>query len=284
VLADRYLKEYAALHKKPRSYERNVASAKVLKAFFGERLLTNIKPEHVLALIMHRKEQGKSAATINGEVAHLSHMFTWANKLKLTTHHPVKGIGYLKTPWRERYLPREEIQQLLSARNGDIRDMVILALGTGMHASEVLGLDRDQVDVKNHVARLVDTKNGDYRIVPLPPTVIEMLTRRPAPLRELFPGWTLYRLIWHFRQAAKQAGLVGGTFHTLRHTFASHAVMTGADLPTLAKILGHKTLQMTQRSAHLAPAHLQTATDRAAEAIFAANMPPQVPHIVKKTA
>src|SRR5689334_723285 len=65
VLADRYLKEYAALHKKPRSYERNVASTKVLKAFFGDRLLKNITPAAVHAFIMSRKEQGRSAATIN---------------------------------------------------------------------------------------------------------------------------------------------------------------------------------------------------------------------------
>src|SRR5882724_6671953 len=66
VLADRYLKEHAALHKKPRSYLRNVASDKVLKAYFGETLITNIEPADVHAFIMSRKEKRKAAATING--------------------------------------------------------------------------------------------------------------------------------------------------------------------------------------------------------------------------
>jgi integrase len=172
VLADRYLKEHAALHKKPRSYLRNVASTKVLKAYFGETLLTNIKPEHALAFLMRRKEQGRAAATINGGIALLSHMFTWGNRLKLVAHHPVRGVGYLKAHRKDRYLSHEEIQQLLNACTGDMRAMVILALGTGMRASEVLGLDRDHVNMKNRAVVLVDTKNGDRRVVPLPPEVI----------------------------------------------------------------------------------------------------------------
>ena len=68
------------------------------------------------------------------------------------------------------------------------------------------------------------------------------------------------------------------TFHTLRHTFASHAVMAGVDLYTLAQLLGHRDLTQVQRYAHLAPSHLQAATAKAATAVFAANVPHQVPH------
>jgi integrase len=67
-------------------------------------------------------------------------MFTWANKLKLVQHHPVKGIGYLKIHQKDRYLAHEEIQRLLDACEEDLRGMVILGLGTGVRASEVLAL------------------------------------------------------------------------------------------------------------------------------------------------
>lgn len=284
VLADRYLKEYAALHKKPRSYLRNAASTKVLKAYFSETLITNIKPEHVHAFILSRKEQGKASATINGEIALLSHMFTWGNRLKLVAHHPVRGVGYLKAHRRERYLSHEEIQQLLTACTGDMQEMVMLSLGTGMRASEVLGLDRDRVDMKNRVVVLVDTKNGERRVVPLPLEVVEMLARRPVPLREFFPGVTLNKLVLRVRRVVRRIGLSGVSFHTLRHTFASHAVMAGVDLYTLAKILGHKDIKMVQRYAHLAPAHLQAATDQAARAIFAKEVPHQVPQVVNLVA
>jgi site-specific recombinase XerD len=65
------------------------------------------------------------------------------------------------------------------------------------------------------------------------------------------------------------------TFHTLRHAFASSAVVSGVDPYTVAQLLGHKAVQMVQRYAHLAPAHLRVAANRTATVIFAK----QAPHI-----
>lgn len=201
-------------------------------------------------------------------------MFTWARKLKLTTHHPYHGVGKLKANKKTHHLTHEEIQCLLDACSSDLRDMVVLALGTGMQASEVLSLDRDHVNFQRGVAILPDTKNHDRRVVPLPPT----LQSQSTPLQELFPGWVLDRLEKTFTRVVRAAGLPSVTFHTLRHTFASHAVMAGVDLYRVARLLGHRDLSMGQRYAHLAPAHLQAAATQAAEAIFVADVPQQVPH------
>ena len=97
-------------------------------------------------------------------------MFTWASKLKLVHHHRVKRGGLLKNTnqSKERYLSHEEIDRLLETCQGDLRDMLILALGTGMRASEVLGLDREQIDVKNTVMKLKDSKKSERRTIPLP--------------------------------------------------------------------------------------------------------------------
>jgi integrase len=64
-----------------------------------------------------------------------------------------------------------------------------------------------------------------------------------------------------FENAVKRAGITDFTFHDLRHTFASHHAMNGTDLLTLKELLGHKTLQMTMRYAHLSQQHKKKAVE-----------------------
>ena len=69
-----------------------------------------------------------------------------------------------------------------------------------------------------------------------------------------------------FREAIREAGLEEDThFHDLRHTAASHHVMSGVDLATLKEILGHKDISMTLRYSHLAPNHKRKAMENLGE-------------------
>src|SRR5262249_19739739 len=164
------------------------------------------------------------------------------------------------------------------AGTGDVRDMNLIALCSGLRASEVLSLDRDSLDLKRGVIKLATTKNHDRRVVPLPAPALAMLRARPVALREVFPGWTLRRLEAEFKKRALACGWDDVTFHTLRHTFASHAAMSGVDLVTLARLLGHRNLNMVKRYAHLAPDHLHAAVDRTATSLFAGEVPHPLPH------
>ena len=64
-----------------------------------------------------------------------------------------------------------------------------------------------------------------------------------------------------FKSACRRAGIKDFHFHDLRHTFASHLVMAGVDITTVKELLGHKTINMTMRYAHLAPSHKVKAVD-----------------------
>jgi len=75
----------------------------------------------------------------------------------------------------------------------------------------------------------------------------------------MFLAWTLYRK--PFEKAVKDEGLTDFRFHDIRHCFASDLVRKGVDLKTVSALLGHSTIKMTERYAHLSPAHKRAAIE-----------------------
>src|SRR5262249_41931008 len=112
------------------------------------------------------------------------------------------------------------------------------------------------------------SKNGESRHVPLNDAAVSALesARRISGAESwVFLNRYSERLVspreW-FDPAVKEAGLKNFTWHCLRHTFASRLVMAGVDLRTVQELMGHKTIQMTVRYAHLAPKHQLAAVQR----------------------
>ena len=188
---------------------------------------------------------------------------------------------FKEAPGRERFLTVEEAQVLCAeaakVRNlrqppkgahsqidGRLHALVLTALGTGARQGELLSLKWSDVDLESGKARLGTTKNGTARTLHLHDSVLDVLRERSKvphftgfvfAADETKPGTvpTFPRGHWH--RAREAAGLDDITFHTLRHTFASWAAMNGATLMELAHLLGHKTLAMVKRYAHLAEEH-----------------------------
>ena len=115
------------------------------------------------------------------------------------------------------------------------------------------------------------SKNGETRHVPLNrPAVAALKTLRDQrkPGGPIFLNMRANRLTgprYWFEPAVKTAGIQDFTWHCLRHTFASRLVMAGVDLRTVQELMGHKSIQMTCRYAHLAPLHLLAAVERLAD-------------------
>ena len=141
-----------------------------------------------------------------------------------------------------------------------------IALHTGMRKSEQFSAMWNQVDLEKGFIYLSMTKNGTDRFVTLNSAAVSVLKRLKERHKKLGlpPDSTLFHskrdgLIknprkW-FATALDQAEIQDVTWHTLRHTFASRLVMAGVDLKTVQELMGHKTIAMAARYAHLAPTH-----------------------------
>ncbi|MFY9583375.1 MAG: site-specific integrase, partial [Candidatus Acidiferrales bacterium] len=140
-----------------------------------------------------------------------------------------------------------------------------LALHTGMRRSEQYGLRWENVNLRLGIITIPCSKHGERRYEPVNSqarAALESLRQQRDGSERLIPRGHGRR--W-FERAVREAGIVDFHWHDLRHTFASRLVMAGVDLRTVQELLGHKTITMTVRYSHLAPAHLQEAVDRLAE-------------------
>jgi site-specific recombinase XerD len=180
---------------------------------------------------------------------------------------------------RQRFLTAEEIKALLAElkrrKMDQVHDLALLSVYTGCRAGEAFGLRAGDVNFDAGFVSFTDTKNGDVRHIPMSGPAREMLAERvktaKGPAELLFKSTKndqIAELSHAFGRACKKLFNEGVkdrrfkvTFHTLRHSFASHLALQGESLYTLADLLGHRTLQMVKRYSHLTHGHRQKAVN-----------------------
>jgi len=191
---------------------------------------------------------------------------------------PIKGV---KLPvlqnQRERFLRHNEADKLLTELESvsiQLHDMALLSLHSGLRAGEIFNLKGQDLDFENGLINVSDPKNKESRKSFMTNAVKEMLNnRRPdSPDKYVFKdmkhGGKINSVSRAFLRAVRRLGLNDGitdprqkiTFHSLRHTFASWLALQGESILTIKELLGHKTLAMTTRYAHLMPEHKRQAT------------------------
>ena len=168
---------------------------------------------------------------------------------------------------RERFLSLDELKRLgFVLDHADDRQAaaaIRLLLFTGARSSEITGLRWDWI--RGARAVLPDSKTGP-KAVQLPPPARAVLNGLPRGGRFAFPNrggdgpMADLGLRWH--KLRDLARLDGVRIHDCRHTFASHAVMSGLDLYTVGRLLGHADTASTERYAHLADEHVRKAAGR----------------------
>ncbi|MCC7201869.1 MAG: site-specific integrase [Nitrospirae bacterium] len=216
-------------------------------------------------------KRGLKNCSCNKVLNILKHMFSKAADWDMVESEVLKNVRKVKLlrddSERLRYLSKEECQALINACDPHLKPIVITALNTGMRRGEILSLRWDNIDLKHGFILLDVTKNGEKRQIPIHDTLRKTLTgiTRRIDIQHVFYDpitGKQYKDVKHsFQTACKRAGIRDFHFHDLRHTFASQLVMTGVDITTVGKLLGHKTLAMTLRYSHLAPEHMVKAMD-----------------------
>ncbi|MFQ5780214.1 MAG: tyrosine-type recombinase/integrase [Nitrospiria bacterium] len=204
-------------------------------------------------------------ATVNRLLATLKHMLKKAVEWEMVEEKALKNARRVKllpeNNRRLRYLSREECRNLLKAACPHLKAILLTALNTGMRKEEILSLEWEKhVDLKHGFILLDVTKNGERREIPINEPlrkVLQAMVRRVGSPYVFTnrKGRRFKDIKTSFKTACTRAKIKDFRFHDLRHTFASHLVMAGADLTTVKELLGHKTLTMTLRYAHLAPGH-----------------------------
>jgi excisionase family DNA binding protein len=260
-----------------RSVSRDNYSAVHLKSFrdFRDVNLSEITPQSVVNYKAHRKIEGALPGTINRELALLrSVLYKAVEWGKLESYPlPKKRLLLKEDNQRDRILTVEEIDKLLDAAKPHLRPILTLLLGTGMRRTEALSLQWENVDFLRGFIYVGsrDTKSGRSRTIPMSGLVHQML-------KDLHKG-TNHGFVFvnpetkdrfrdiseSFKTACDDADIKGVTLHTLRHTAGSQMVESGIDLPTVAKILGHSTIQMTMRYCHPTPENMRRAVEALAQ-------------------
>lgn len=256
----------------------------------GERPLAEVTPDEVedvmakLAAAPARVYSGKDAdgapifrmtqggrragATLNRYLIAFAALFTWARKQRLvprSVESPTRHVEkHAEGRGRVRFLTDAERERLLNACRGSawprLYLLVLMAITTGARRGELLALTWRDVDLDRGEATLHDTKNGDRRVLVLIPQVIEEMRQfkpkdasesRALVFRSRLRPSQAYSTAKVFNEAVAAAGIRNFRFHDCRHCTASYLAQHGASLLEIADTLGHRTLRMVQRYAHL---------------------------------
>jgi len=246
-----------------------------LKPHFGKMRLDGITGFTIDTYKKRRLDQKASPATVNRELATLSHLFNKAVEWRWLDRVPPRPKKLSESAGRIIALTDEQADQLMTAAIGSADPylwlFVAFGLNTAMRHGEIMAARWEQLDLARCRLFIPDAKAGQ-REQPITPELAELLARE-REMRDDRDGWIFpsphadsaaghrARMGRPFRDAVKAAGLDPKliTPHVMRHTAITKLVQAGVDLPTVQRISGHKTLAMVLRYTHVHGRHIDQA-------------------------
>lgn len=259
---------YCQANKRDSTFQRDKDAIRNFEAIVGPRNL-QVPPAKIETWKQQRLTSVK-AATVNIEYNSLKAAFSRAVAWGYLAKNPFKQVKKLRTEKKiPRFLSQEEVKNLRAHATGETKLMCLVFLYTGVRVSELVHLRWE--DIKDGYIHLkswgaFQLKDHEERKIPIHKELGKALQRPKDGQGIVFPGQdgprSRHALTRLFQRLYKRAGIKGATIHTLRHTFASHFIMSGGNLAALQKLCGHSHINTTMIYAHLAQAHIEEAVQR----------------------
>ena len=250
-----------------------------ITSVIGDKTLAEITVDLLEEIKISMSKAGRAPRTAHYALAVVRQVFNYViNRDLYNGHNPVNKIKKPTSDNRRiRFLTKEEAANLLSklqTASKQLHDIALLSLHCGLRAGEIFSLTWNDVDLEHEILSIKDTKSGRNRSAIMTPDVKKMLEKnkkhRDMSFIYVFKSRTnekIKSVSNAFENAVNFLGFNNGVddarqkvvFHTLRHTYASWLVMSGVDLYTVQRLMGHSSISMTERYSHLAPDHLKKA-------------------------
>jgi integrase len=276
---DRYYATILEPTGKPKTLKKDLYCLNAIRSHFGpDTSLDDLKQAEVAewrdAMV---EDHGLAASSANRMWAYLRAILT-AGRDEWGISAPAIRLKALReNPGRVRFLSAEEEHRLLEACSPHVRSIVLVIMDSGMRKSDATSLLWSDVQWTNERAvlrlRASETKNAKSRRVPLTKRATEVLVglrdTRPKDLNNdnVFLYQPHGRDVWipfenfrtGFKRACERAGIDDFHIHDLRHHYASRLAQRGAPLQMLMELMGHSSIKMVLRYAHLIPSNLDQA-------------------------
>ncbi len=264
-----------------RSKWRDVYCVNRLRPHFTGKKIQDLKRIHIRAYIAARTLDCVKLSTVARELR----VFQAAINFVRLEHDrpdlidPIERIGIKSDEPRIRWITTDEATHLIAeaslyAKRPHLPSFIRLALATGCRKNELLKLKWTAIDWTRKTLNLegIETKSGKRRTIPLNAQALDALRTMHAWVNRRVPSaeWVfamenaarLTTLQKGFSAACRRLKIENFRIHDLRHTFASWLVMTGESLYVVKELLGHSSITVTERYAHLAPSQTRNAVEK----------------------
>lgn len=261
--------EFLKASKGQSDYSTKVRHIVFWRGHFGGQPLRSLTTEAIRdALPTHtaytdnRQKRELAPATVNRYIATIIRVLTiacqsgWIPKVPKVHLREEGAIRF-------RYISQEKARELVNACTQEwMRELIVMALATGMRQGEILSLRWTAVNLDNRMCWIdaKDAKSGHGRAVPLNDEALELVTSLKGRNAEFVFTRCGHGMVQiddkMFKRTCKKVGLVDFRFHDLRHTWASWHAQAGTPLTKIQALGGWRTIEMVMRYAHLSPHHL----------------------------